>query len=103
MSVAILQLSDLHVSGGRNLALERTGSIVAAIQPHLPEKSGLFLAVTGDVANIGSRQEYEVALRFLEDLSARLRKIEQHEFLGTAIVPGNHDCDYSFSTQSMDV
>ena len=65
MSLAILQLSDLHISGTRNPVFERTDLIVAAIQAHLPEKSGVLLALTGDIANTGATQEYELASRFL--------------------------------------
>jgi predicted MPP superfamily phosphohydrolase len=95
MSLAIVHVSDIHISEKSNLILPKAQAIKAAVQPRLPQGARLLLACSGDVAYSGKTQEYDIAKIFVTDLSANLARIPGAQFLGTVIVPGNHDCNFS--------
>ncbi len=85
----ILHLSDLHVSAqgsfDRSVVLDPLISRVA-----VDIKAGFkpeIVVVTGDVANTGIKQEYELAKKFFDDLLTSLKLSQDKLF----IVPGNHD------------
>jgi hypothetical protein len=95
MNVAIVHISDLHISGPRDEILSKAEKILAAIRPNILEDHALVLVCTGDIADTGAAQEYQVADGFLKEVAEGLRQIDKASFLGTVMVPGNHDCDFS--------
>jgi hypothetical protein len=97
MHLAILQLSDIHVSSMTDSALGRAGSIRSAIQSNIPDDCAVLAAYTGDVAYSGQKLEYEIAEQFLRGISENVEQIPGVHFLGNVIVPGNHDCDHSLA------
>jgi len=94
MNLAIVQLSDLHISSIDNPVLSRAEAIRCAVQARIPVDCALLLSYTGDIAFSGTTPEYEIANRFIDEVSAKLRQITGVSILGTAIVPGNHDCNF---------
>ena len=97
MNLAILQLSDIHISCGGDSALARARLIKSAIQPNVPEDCALIVTYTGDIAFSGQRLQYDLAEQFLQEISNNLLQIAGLQVLGTVIVPGNHDCDFSLA------
>ncbi|HXP79015.1 MAG TPA: metallophosphoesterase [Verrucomicrobiae bacterium] len=95
MNLAIIQISDIHISNKDNSILNKARAIKAAVQPLISSESALLLACSGDVAYSGTKQEYDVAKIFMADLATNLAQIQNAHFLGTVIVPGNHDCNFS--------
>jgi len=75
-SIKIVQISDLHCGSNKfdEVLMEHTIEQVNEIDPDL-------LVVTGDLTMYGYLEEYEIILRYLENMNVK-RKM---------ILPGNHD------------
>jgi predicted MPP superfamily phosphohydrolase len=94
MNLVIVHLSDIHFKQDTDPILKRTEPLLASLRPHLAHAEAIVLAITGDIAQSGSANEYKLATRFLSDLKSRLKrevKCPTH----TILAPGNHDCDFS--------
>lgn len=92
--ITILHLSDIHFrkkKDEKNKAFRQKVQerLVEAVTGHLKEQKQLdFVAITGDIAFSGKKEEYDEALEFLGKLKEVLPK--ETQFL---VVPGNHDVD----------
>lgn len=100
MELVVVQLTDIHITGEDDLdiLLSRTGSIVGAIGEVVrkPAETLLLLCVTGDIANTGTKEQYDVAGLFFEDISDKIKDRYSDElWFHFVFVPGNHDCDFS--------
>jgi predicted MPP superfamily phosphohydrolase len=92
--ITILHLSDIHFKKkkdekNKTFRQKVQERLVEAVTGHLEEHKKLdFVAITGDIAFSGKKEEYDEARVFLDKLKKRLPK--GTEFLA---VPGNHDVD----------
>ena len=101
MDVIITHLTDIHIEdeADLNILADRTDSIVGAIAETIRnvKETVLLICVTGDVAQSGQEEQYEIAELFFDDIYekilARYNGLEVH----FAFVPGNHDCDFDDS------
>ena len=99
-AITVLQVSDMQF--GRNHRFGPLGlpppddqfdSLLKRLQAdlaYLGEQHGLqpdILAVTGDLAELGKKTEFEDALAFIEQLTSFLKLDRNH----VIIIPGNHD------------
>ena len=101
--IAILHLSDIHVRTKANTVTRRVNALADALRSEgLPLKA-CFIAVTGDIAFSGLQSEYTIAGDFLFDLNKRI--VADHPAARTEylLVPGNHDCDFTQSTEIRDL
>ncbi|MGA9471556.1 MAG: metallophosphoesterase [Terriglobales bacterium] len=92
--IGILHLSDIHLLRGANPALERVDHIKGALQSEGHDVTDLLLVVSGDVAFSGKQAEYSHGMDMIAELEESLRSVKGIAFLGTVVVPGNHDCDF---------
>src|ERR1051326_8999212 len=95
MRALLLQLSDIHIRSGDDPVIRRRALIARAVASLDPDIDACLLLLTGDIANTGSGDEYYVALDFIGQLQKDLRDafggaVSVH----TAVIPGNHDCDF---------
>lgn len=93
MKVAIIQLSDIHISSERDWIISRAKHFIAAAKGVVNECQKVILVISGDIANTGQVKEYQAASQFLNTIEAGL-KVE-NGCLGNfeyIMVPGNHDC-----------
>ena len=108
MKILVLQLSDIHISTRKypsNPILTRTSEILSAVKSlFIPseEVTACVILVTGDIAYAGRADEYETATPFLQEISRGLSAAFQHSSHNMYFIPGNHDCDFSASTQLRD-
>ena len=95
MALVIVQLSDMHVSisKGSNPLLERGPALCGAIRSQLNPSDYCVLVFSGDVADRGKAGEYDLALKFINDLVSELSS-HIHKTPFVIIVPGNHDLDF---------
>jgi 3',5'-cyclic AMP phosphodiesterase CpdA len=79
LPVRLLHISDLHAGSVEETVVEqRLEPLVERVQPEL-------IAVTGDLAHRGRRDQHERAAAFLRGLGRPL-----------LVIPGNHDIPYTF-------
>jgi hypothetical protein len=95
MTLAILHLSDMHLRDGTEPVLTRASAIQAALRTHISSHTAVLIIISGDIAFSGTPAEYKIATGFAEDLLEKIRTIPSVTLLGTVIVPGNHDCNFS--------
>jgi 3',5'-cyclic AMP phosphodiesterase CpdA len=94
-TIAILHLSDFHFKTSSNPISSRTSAIAAAVRAECSQLRACAIAITGDIAFSGLREEYDQALAFLESLRTALQTDHPSASIIFAAVPGNHDCDLS--------
>ena len=96
MKVAIVQISDIHIQNARDFVISRLDYAIRSARPIINECQKVIVAITGDIANMGKQEEYQVAYdyfsKFSEGIIAENDDIKSVEYV---IVPGNHDCFFS--------
>jgi hypothetical protein len=94
MKVLIIQVSDIHLKSGGNIATERIAHVAKAVANVEVDLRAAVIALSGDVAYSGAQDEYDVAKACVMTLKAELEgklRIVPVFVLG---VPGNHDCNF---------
>jgi predicted phosphodiesterase len=92
MRIILLQLSDIHFRLASDPVAERALKIKESVIGKFLHADACFVAISGDVANTGDREEYSVAITFLTALRSALllAGFTRVEFVA---IPGNHDCN----------
>jgi hypothetical protein len=104
VKLLILQLGDIHFRGETDPVRTRIGRVVDAVRSADYEVDGCIILFAGDVAHSGAEAEYIVAF----DFAAELRRALADAWSGrdvvvrVAVVPGNHDCDFSSERPARD-
>lgn len=95
MGLVVVQLSDIHFRAGTgtNPFLERAEDLCGAIRSVLLPEDSCVVVFSGDIADRGRPEEYEVAACFLRVIRDGIQEHlgKQPHFV---IVPGNHDLDF---------
>lgn len=93
--IILVHLSDIHLSHeGNNNALTRVREIKGAIQSQMSTAADVILLVSGDVTHGGRDDEYSLATNFINSVELAIQEIPLATFKGTAVIPGNHDCNF---------
>ncbi|MBR4703362.1 MAG: metallophosphoesterase [Oscillospiraceae bacterium] len=98
MRILFLHLSDLHIENELGLNLPRVQSLVQSLQG-FDHVDGIVIAISGDLARNGKRDEYRLVSLFMDCL---LMKITDSYALDSKdikilLIPGNHDIDWGDS------
>src|ERR1700730_6936277 len=93
MKLVVVQLSDIHIKTSSDVILRRTKEIAIAIKNVAPTADAYLLAITGDVAYSGTKDQYAFAAQFVIALMDELKAIGKPVF--EFVIPGNHDADFS--------
>ena len=95
MKVAILHLSDLHINfGNADWIIDRAHQVANAVKMAFKDSDKIYVVVSGDIANEGLADQYEVAATFFTRLKSGLtNNYNGHISIEKRIlcVPGNHD------------
>lgn len=98
MRLLLLHLSDLHIKGGGDPILSRSGHIARAVQDFDQGLDRCVIAISGDVAFSGKEEQLIEGWTFFRELEGLLRDCligTQNEIpIEFVAVPGNHDCDF---------
>lgn len=89
----ILQICDLHLANAENPILGRVDLIVAALRAQQLDASDFYVAVTGDIAFSGTRDQYALAKDFFRSLLAAIAIEFPNAKPQIVFTAGNHDCD----------
>lgn len=90
MTIALVQISDIHFSDNSKNIASRAIAVKSAVLAKIPAPEAIFLVLTGDIANTGAESEYELAKEFIAKLETSLLESGTHRPHIVAI-PGNHD------------
>lgn len=97
MSVVMIQLSDIHltVNNGNNTIVERVSELCGAIRSELNNGDNCVLVFSGDIADWGKTEEYDLAMNFISKIHSEVQEhINNNPIL--LLIPGNHDIDFDF-------
>ncbi len=97
MTLAVVHLTDLHIGSSTDPIPTRVPLLARAIASRTQDSTGILLAVSGDLSCTGAEEELSNAFSFLEQLQQLLLKTTSAAVY-VAVVPGNHDCDFSDPT-----
>jgi len=95
LTIALLQLSDIHFKKDDNSVLNKIEKIFDAIKNEVDTCKYLFIVFTGDIAFSGQKDEYRQAEILINDLQTRIRNYNNNIKIEFIFTPGNHDCDFS--------
>ena len=95
MKIGIIHLSDIHFQEDekQNSILEKQENIFDSIKNNILDFDKIFIAISGDIAFSGKKEEYNIARNFLNIIK---NKIESYSKKNISIVgvPGNHDLNF---------
>lgn len=94
MKILLLHISDIHLKTRADAVLSQARAISATAILRTHSAEAVFVVVSGDIAYSGSREQYEIASAFFEDLRSALSE-ETDSPVHFILAPGNHDCDFS--------
>jgi 3',5'-cyclic AMP phosphodiesterase CpdA len=94
MQIALLHLSDFHITKSADAVLTRAEAIKGAFHQTAPDAEGCIVIISGDVAFSGAQAQYDLAYAFLESLREQLLRLPPVGKVEFVVVPGNHDCDF---------
>jgi UDP-2,3-diacylglucosamine pyrophosphatase LpxH len=95
MNILLIHLSDFHFKNKEDEILDRVAAIGNAIKSRLVGIENIFIIVSGDIADSGKQEEYEIAQYFFKELEKNIRLMRESVHLYYIIVPGNHDCCFA--------
>jgi len=87
-SLFILHLSDMQMGGSQVVGSPLEAPTIAQHIENLHEKPD-FIVITGDIAENGLPQEFDLAYEWIEELCTEIGW--KHPFDRVLLVPGNHD------------
>ena len=101
MSLSLIHFSDIHIESKDDIIFSRLDKIKSACKSVLPNDGDILIVVSGDIANSGKCQQYELAKKFFDDIKDYFHSILNSN-VHFAFSPGNHDCDFSVNSSVRD-
>lgn len=102
MKLSILHFSDLHLKDDTNLLIAEADEIAGFCFDDYRNSDCCLIIITGDIAYSGLPNEYAIAKDFLTKIIETLT-VEKNIPISVAIVPGNHDCNFSENNSVRDI
>lgn len=97
--ITVLQLSDIEFGNKQQYEYIETfrSGLISNVRKDLrtlevKSKKVDFILLCGDIAFTGKKDEYDAALKWLQELGIQL--LENKDFTRFIVVPGNHDFDF---------
>ena len=95
MKIAILHLSDLHIStDNAQWIIDRAHQVANAVKLNCSDCAKIYVVISGDIANKAQPEEYEMAITFFTRLKSGLSSNYNGQIPvenRILCVPGNHD------------
>lgn len=96
MKIGILHLTDMHAEANNDFLSSLASKIVTACRSDFVDSEIVFVVFSGDIAQTGKKEEYDIAKRFLLSLKSLLTQFVGDKIYQKIIaVPGNHDCNFN--------
>lgn len=97
MRVAIVQLSDLHITSADDFIVKEAVAIARSFKSIVNTCNKVVVVVTGDIIDKGNVVNYAFAKKFFDDMKSELLKEAVLDSYDYVFVPGNHDVDFSLN------
>ena len=94
MSLSVIHLSDIHITGADDLIFHRVKELESACVSSLPNNGDVVIAISGDIAYSGKKEQYDLAKCFFDSI-ARYISEQKASNVHVVCVPGNHDCNFT--------
>lgn len=94
MSLTIIHLSDIHIKAKEDIVHTRVHEIACACTSVIPSRGDVVLAISGDIAFSGNKEQYQLAAEDLKSIAKYISE-EKSSTIHYIFAPGNHDCDFS--------
>lgn len=91
--VLIVHVTDVHLKNSVSEPSRRAKAVGSALASRFDTRSSVILALGGDIAYHGSKEQYVLATQFVDALRASLN-IAGFASVDVVVAPGNHDCNY---------
>lgn len=104
MAIILAQIGDIHFRHPNDPALTRAEQLGAAIAAEATaDVSTIVLAICGDAAYSGLRNEFAIATDFIKKIENAIKLRHPAITIVRIIIPGNHDCNFSGDQAARDV
>lgn len=102
MKLAVIQMSDLHITSGTDYIVEKSRKLARATASILNECSKVAVVVTGDIVDKGNVANYQFAKKMFQDFKNEIEKETKFDSWEYVFVPGNHDLDFGMDVPFRD-
>ena len=102
MKLAVIQMSDLHITSGTDYIVEKSRNLARATASILNECSKVAVVVTGDIVDKGNVANYQFAKKMFQDFKNEIEKERKFDSWEYVFVPGNHDLDFGMDVPFRD-
>ena len=99
MKIGILHLTDIHLTANDNWIEDKLPKIISAIKTDFEDVRKIYIAITGDLVHSSTIEEYDKFSTFLSKIKSYLKVIYSEIQSKYIIIPGNHDCNFSYDSQ----
>lgn len=103
MRVAIIQMSDLHITSEKDFIVKESRTLARSIASKVNGCNKVIVVITGDIIDKGNVSNYEYAKTMLKNFETEIQKEAQLESWNYIIVPGNHDLDFKMDVPYRDM
>lgn len=80
MKLSIIQFSDIHFNNTRkNFLIEKKEKLVCAVKNELLDCNKIIFIITGDIAQKGHKEEYEIAEQFFYEIKEKLEEYTKNK------------------------
>jgi hypothetical protein len=90
----VLHLSDIHIRASGSKVSDKYSDIARSINHQLPAVGRVLVAISGDIAWSGKKEEYVLAEIFIDSLKAAIEQGYPDVIVDVVVCPGNHDVDF---------
>lgn len=97
MSLSIIHFSDIHIKTKNDTIFTRVEKLKAACVSALPSNSDVVIAISGDIAFSGEKEQYKLATNMFNEIVEYIKQ-EKNSNVHVVCVPGNHDCDFKIGS-----
>lgn len=101
MRFSVVHFSDIHIKGSDDNIVKRIDKLKAAVTSSLPSKGNVVIAISGDIAFSGKKEQYDIASHILKEITEYIIQ-QRNSQVEVVSVPGNHDCDFGQNTTVRD-
>lgn len=103
MKIAIIQMSDLHITSGNDKIVTNASKLARSISTIVNTCQKVVVVITGDIIDKGKMGNYAYAKQMLAEFRDEIEKEARLDSWDYVFVPGNHDVDFTMPSDLRDL